>query len=128
MKTNYRLITLVLFAAVLLAGCGSQTRVGALQTESQSVELGDAKSVRVEIDMGAGNLQVTGGAEKLLESEFNYNVAALKPIVQYTDGTLVVQQPRSKGLSNLRGITDYRNEWGLRLNDEVPMDLRVDVG
>jgi len=128
MKTNHLLITRVLFAAQLLAGCGSKARVGALQTESQSVELGDAKSVRVEIDMGAGNLQVTGGAEKLLEADFTYNVAKLKPEVRYTDDTLVVRQPDISGLPDLRGITDFRNEWGLRLSDEVPMDLSVDLG
>lgn len=50
MKTNYLLFALVLITALLLGGCGSQARVGALQTESQSVELGDAKSVRVDIN------------------------------------------------------------------------------
>src|SRR5688572_17722213 len=124
-KTNRLLGALVLFAALLLAGCGSRARVGALQTESQSVELRDAKSVRVEINMGAGNLEVTGGAAKLLEADFTYNVAKLKPEVDYTDGTLVVSQPDAKGLPVLRDITDYRNEWGLRLNNKVPMDLRV---
>ena len=128
MKTNFLLITLVLFAALLLAGCGSQARVGALRSESQSVELGDARSVRVEIEMGAGNLEVIGGAEKLLQADFTYNVVRLEPEVKYMDGTLVVWQPDGKGLSDLRGITDYRNEWSLSLNDEVPMDLRVDVG
>ena len=128
MKPNHRLITLVLFAALVVASCSSSARVGALQTESQSVELGDAQSVRVEINMGAGNLDVTGGADKLLQADFSYNVAKLKPEVKYTDGTLVVWQPNSKGLSALPGITEYRNEWGLRLSDEVPMDLSVDVG
>ncbi len=128
MKTNHLLITLVLFTAMLLAGCGSRARVGALQTESQSVELGDAKSVRVEINFGAGDLKLTGGAEKLLEADFTYNVAKLKPVVEYTDGTLVVRQPDVSGLPVLRDISDYRNEWGLRLNDEVPMDLSVDMG
>jgi len=128
MKTNRLLITFVLSAALLLAGCGSVLRVGALQTESKSVELGDAKSVRVEINMGAGDLKVTGGAEKLLEADFNYNVAKLKPEVEYTDGTLVVRQPDANGLSALPGITNYRNEWGLRLYDKVPMDLSVDMG
>ena len=127
MKTNYLLMTLVLFTA-LVAGCGSSATVGELQTESQSVELGDAKSVNVNINMGAGNLTVSGGAEKLLEADFTYNVAKLKPEVEHTDGTLVVRQPHANGLSDLRGITDYRNEWGLRLYDEVPIDLRVDVG
>ncbi len=128
MKTNQLLITLVLIAAVLLAGCGSQARVGALRTESKSVELGDARSVRVEINLGAGNLEVTGGAEKLLEADFNYNVAKLKPEVEYTDGTLIVRQPDVSGMPDLRDITDYKNEWGLRLYDDVPMDLSVDVG
>jgi outer membrane murein-binding lipoprotein Lpp len=119
---------LVLLGVLLLAGCSSPARVGALQTESYSVELGDAKSVRVEIDMGAGDLQVTGGAEKLLEADFNYNVAALKPEVGYTDGTLFVRQPEVNGLPDLRDITDFRNEWVLRLSDEVPTDLSVDLG
>lgn len=128
MKTNHILIAIGLIAALLLAGCGSRARVGALQTESQSVELGDAKSVRVEINFGAGDLKLTGGAEKLLEADFKYNVAKLKPVVEYTDGTLVVRQPDVSGLPVLRDIADYRNEWGLRLNDEVPMDLSVDMG
>jgi hypothetical protein len=128
MKTNHLLIALVLLAALLLAGCGSGARVGALQSVSQSVELGDAKSVRVEINVGAGDLKVTGGAEKLLQADFSYNVAKLKPEVGYTDGTLVVRQPDGGGLPVLRDITDYRNEWSLRLYDQVPMDLRVNMG
>jgi hypothetical protein len=128
MKPNHRLTTLVLFAALLVASCSSSARVGPLQTESQSVEPGDAQSVRVEINMGAGDLEVTGGADKLLQADFTYNVAKLKPEVKYAGGTLVVWQPKSKGLSALPGITDYRNEWGLRLSDEVPMDLSVNLG
>ncbi len=129
MKTNYLLITLVLVAAILLAGCSSPDMVvGALRIESQSVELGDAKSVRVEIDMGAGDLVLTGGAAKLLEADFTYNVAKLKPEVTYTGGTLVVRQPDANGFPNLQGITNYRLEWGLRLSDQVPMDLSVNMG
>jgi hypothetical protein len=128
MKPNHLLINLVLFAALLLAGCSSRARVGALRSESQSVELGDAESVRVKILLGAGDVEVTGGAEKLLEADFTYNVADQKPEVTYKNGTLVVRQPNIDGLPDLRGITDYRNEWGLRLNDQVPMDLFVDMG
>ena len=127
MKTNHILISLILFVLVL-ASCNSAARVGELQTKSQSVELGDAKSVRVEINMGAGNLQVTGGADRLLESDFVYNVAKLKPEVMYSDGTLVIQQPDTNGLPVLQGITDFRNYWNLRLSDGVPMDLSVDLG
>lgn len=128
MKTNRLLIALAPLAALLLAGCGSGPRVGVLRSESQSVELGDAEPVRVEIDFGAGDLQLTGGAEQLLEADFTYNVDKLKPEVEYTAGRLVVRQPEARGLPVLGDITDFRNEWGLRLHDEVPIDLSVEVG
>jgi hypothetical protein len=128
MKTNLLLITLILSATLLLAGCAPRARVGELRSESQSVELGDARSVRVEINFGAGDLEVTGGAEKLLDADFTYNVDRLKPEVEFADGTLVLRQPDNEGIPDLRGITDFRNEWALRLNDEVSIDLSVDVG
>jgi hypothetical protein len=127
MKTNFGLITLVLLAS-LLGGCAPKARVGELRSESQSVELGDAESVRVEINLGAGNLEITGGAEKLLEADFTYNVDELKPEVKYANGTLVLRQPDNEGLPDLRGIKDFRNEWVLHLNDLVPLDLRVEMG
>jgi D-alanyl-D-alanine carboxypeptidase len=131
-KRNVRFWAAALLALVLLggllAGCAPEVRVGALQTESQSVELGDAKSVRVQIDMGAGDLEVKGGAAKLLEADFAYNVARLKPEVKYSDGTLVVRQPDTNGFPNIQSVTNFRNEWGLHLNDQVPMNLSVAVG
>jgi hypothetical protein len=117
-----------LLGVLLLAGCDSQARVGALRNESQSVELGNAQSVNIEVNLGAGDLQLTGGAEKLMEADFTYNVAKIKPEVKYTDGTLVVRQPETSRMPALLGITDFRNDWKLHLNDEVPMDLSVDVG
>lgn len=128
MNARFLWIALILVGVLLLAFYSSNTRVGALRTESQSVELGDAESVRVEIEFGAGDLELTGGADKLLEADFAYNVAKLKPEVEYTDGTLVVRQPDADGLPNLRDISDFRNEWRLRLYDKVLTDLKVDVG
>jgi hypothetical protein len=129
MKTKHLLINVVLLAALLLASCSSDdVKVGELRTESKSVELGDAKSVRAEINMGAGDLEVTGGAEKLLEADFTYNVAKLKPEVEFTAGTLVVQHPDVRGYRTLQDIRDFRNEWDLRLQDGVPMDLKVNMG
>jgi hypothetical protein len=128
MNARFLWIALILVGVLLLAFFATKTRVGALRTESQSVDLGDAESVRVEIEFGAGDLDLTGGADKLLEADFAYNVAKLKPEVEYADGTLVVRQPDANGLPNLRDISDFRNEWRLRLSDQVPTDLKVDVG
>jgi hypothetical protein len=121
-------LALALCVVLLIAGCASKPRVGETRTESRSVELGDAEAVRVEIVMGAGELGVTDGAEKLLEADFTYNVAELKPEVAYTGGTLVVKQPEVEGLPALQGITGFRNEWDLRLHDGTPMNLKVDLG
>lgn len=122
------LLALMLLGVMALAACAPRAEVGALQSESQSVELGDDASVRVDIEFGAGTLEVSGGEEKLLEADFNYNVARLKPEVEYRNGTLSVTQPESGGLPALRGIDDFRNEWNLRLYKDVPLDLRVNVG
>jgi len=132
MKTKLLLITLVLVTALLLAGCGSRLKVGPLRSESQSVELGDASSVRVKVLFGAGDLELSGGADELLDADFTYNVAELKPEVSYKNGTLVIREPETKRvfrpLPDLRGISDFRNEWGLHLNNQVPMDLSVEMG
>ena len=128
MKTKQLLINVVLLVALLLASCSRALRVGELQTESQSVELGDAESVRVEVKLGAGDLVVTGGAKKLLEADFTYNVAKLKPEVEFTDSTLVVQHPDVRGYRTPQDIKDFRNEWDLRLNNDVPMNLSLEMG
>lgn len=128
MKTRSLWITVALLGALLLVSCSSDARVGALQNETQLVELGDAGSARVDINLGAGDLQVTGGAAKLMEADFSYNVARLKPEVGYTRGTLVVSQPDIAGLPVLRDIGDFRNEWNLRLQQNVPLDLSVEIG
>jgi len=129
MKTTNRLLILpALLIALTLAGCNQKLRVGELQTESQSVDLGDDAPVRVEINMGLGNLEVTGGAEKLLEADFTYNVAELKPEVKFTNGTLVIWEPGKEGRIDWQGIGGFRNEWSLRLNDKMLMDLRVELG
>ena len=44
-------------------------------------------------------------------------------------GTLTVRTPDvDTGIGSLRDADDYRYEWDLRLNDDVPMDLQVSVG
>jgi hypothetical protein len=126
-RTRWLYITLVLFAALILAGCSS-ARVGTLQRSAHAVELGDGQPVRVKIDFGAGNLNLAGGAEKLLEGDFTYNVARLTPEMAYMDGLIVLRQPDIQGLPILGEIKGFRNEWSVRLHDEVPMDLRVNMG
>jgi hypothetical protein len=128
---NSKRIALLALAAILLAasGCGGGVRVGELRIESETVELGGAASVRVEIEMAAGELEVSGGAAELLEASFTYNVAELKPEVDYSGGTLSVRTPDVKvGGGALWDLDEYRYEWDLRLNEDVPMEMQVSMG
>ncbi len=115
-------------AAIFVSSCGPQA-VGQLQRESQAVDLENAQSARAELRMGAGQLNLTGGADALIEADFTYNVADRKPEVNYDisgdTGELIVKQGSGEGV---RFGGDARNEWDLRLNDDVPLDLNVRLG
>jgi hypothetical protein len=126
-------IVMMAATAVLAGACGTQgggtQQVGKMQRESKSVDPMNAQSARVKLEMGAGELNLTGGADQLMEGEFSYNVSEWKPKVSYDvsgeDGELVVKQGSGGGVS-LGGKA--RNEWDISLNDEVPTDLMVQMG
>jgi hypothetical protein len=134
MKRLALLLALLVTAAVLAVACGTQgggtqQEVGKLQRESKSVDPQNAQFARAKLQMGAGELNLTGGADQLMDGDFSYNVADWKPKVSYDvsgdKGDLVVRQGGSEG-SNLTG--EARNEWDISLNDELPTDLVVQMG
>jgi len=125
---NARLLP-VLAGSLWLSGCVIDAgHTGALQYDSSTVDLGGAESVLVNLNMGAGELRVTDGSQKLMRADFSYNIAEWKPKVRYEHaagrGTLTVEQPGSHHTH--LGNTKYR--WELQLNNKVPMDLRVNFG
>jgi N-terminal domain of toast_rack, DUF2154 len=127
------LIVMMAATAILAGACGTQSggtqQVGKMQRDLQSVDLKNAQSTRAKLKMGAGELNLTGGADQLMEGEFSYNVSDWKPKVNYDvsgdTGELTVEQGSGEGV-NLGG--DARNEWDISLNDEVPTDLVVQMG
>jgi hypothetical protein len=116
-------------AVLFLASCGAEgQKVGEMRHESRSIQPEDARSVRAHLVMGAGELKVGGAADALMEGDFSYNVAGWKPRVSYEvkggEGELSVKQGKGED-GRLSGA---RNEWDVRLNDEVPTDLAVEMG
>jgi hypothetical protein len=128
-------IVVMAATAVLAGACGmqpggtQQQDVGKMQEESKYVELKKAQTAHAQLKMGAGELNVTGGADQLMDGDFSYNVSEWKPKVSYEvsgqKGELVVKQGGAEG-GSLEGKA--RNEWDIGLNDEVPTDLVVQVG
>lgn len=110
------------------SGCvvGTQT-AGPVQYESRSVDSPGARRgepVRVNLEMGAGDLKVGSGTSKLMQAYFTYNVPSWKPEMNYEGGSLTVRQRESHGPHF--GNTKY--EWDLRFNREIPLDMHVHFG
>src|SRR5215207_1974984 len=134
---RYGVVILSIFmmaATVVLAGAcstqgGGTPQVGKMQHDSKSVDPKNAQSARAQLKMGAGELNITGGADRLMEGDFSYNVSEWKPKVSYDvsgkKGELVVKQGSAHG-GDLSG--GARNEWDVSLNDELPTDLVVQLG
>src|SRR5215217_20959 len=113
------LLIVMMTATVVFAGaCGTQRggtqQVGEMQRKSQSIQAENAQSVRAILKMGAGELNLTGGADQLMEADFAYNVPDWKPKVNYEVsgdiGELSVRQGSGGGV-RLGG--DARNEWDI---------------
>ena len=113
---------------IVLAAVGS-ARADTLRTEHRVVQVGAARWVDVHLSIGAGRLQVAGGARTLLDARFRYNHDNWKPEVRYAvrarRGQLTVQQPSTGDAGDL---TTVQYDWNVRLNSRVPMGLRVEAG
>ncbi len=101
-----------------------------LQTETHRIEAEGARTAEIELRMGAGELILGGadGQEALMEGTFLYNRRRLKPEVDYhvfnDKGVLRIGHERSGSI--VFGRT--RNEWDIRLNKSVSLDLKVKLG
>ncbi len=121
---------LVLSMPAVIGGCGfGSVATGETRNETVSFDLDDSKSVRVELSMGSGELRVTSGTSKLMEGNFFYNVADWKPIVDYraggaSTGELKLSQPNSSGSSFGNSV----NNWDVKLNDGLPLDVTANLG
>ena len=110
---------------LLLAACNQDGRIGQEEHETKTLELDKSELTRVELKINAGELRVAGGSAKLMEAEFDYNVPGWKPQVDYHSTGV-----RSDiEVSNAPGAVPHgKNNWNLRFNDSVSMDLVVKMG
>jgi hypothetical protein len=116
-------------ALLALAGCDARARssyLGPLLHVSKAIELDKAEMVRVEMRMGAGELNVESGSPRLLDADFTFSAPEQEPTVRYEDGSfrgrLTIAEPRRYFGSS------GRYEWKLRLNDDVPLDVVTHLG
>ncbi len=110
------------------AGCVHiDTPPARARTETRTIERQGAETVQVDISMAAGELKLRGGAKTLLEADLRYTPESWRPEIKYEvtgfRGRLTVSQPHH-GTSLGKAVSD----WNLRLNDDIPLDVKVKLG
>jgi hypothetical protein len=102
--------------------------LGPAHNEFQVIERDDSESLRVKLRMGAGDLRVGSGTEKLARADFLYNIDEWKPEVHYSNtarkGLLTIDQPSGHGSP----MGNVKYEWDLRINRDVPVELDANLG
>ncbi len=127
MMTKYAGIVAVATSFLWLGACGFDDVVtGPERSEPISLDAGNAERANIELNMGAGQMNIGGGAAKLVDGHFEYNVDAWKPVVTSSingaSATVTIKQP-----SGMRGGKKHY-VWDLQLSDRLLTDLRVNCG
>jgi len=126
-QTSVRLAGVAIVALWTPACYVSTEGSGVVEHSAQTVDAKGAKSAQVQVNMGAGELVMRGGAAQLMDADFQYRARDGKPEVHYdvngTRGTLEVRQPSHHSFGN-----NEKNRWELRMNEDLPMDISVKMG
>ena len=124
----FRILAVALTAASLIS-CGWDERAVTGPTREDPIEIGadNVERANVELNMAAGELKLRGGASKILEGRFEYNVDAWKPLVKSSingsHAIITVRQPE-----HVRMHGNARYVWDLQLNDRLLLDLALHCG
>jgi len=133
MKSNFgflRIITLALAAFVVFSGCSlfNISQGGELVEETLTVDPGGATTASVQLDVDMGDLKIQSMGGTLLQGKFEYNVPEWKPQMAYEvsgdKGVLRLTQPDAP----TKLVNNAKNTWDLRLGEDLPMDLEVNLG
>jgi hypothetical protein len=118
----------LLLVVLLCVGMWREGKVQASLHDSQTLELGAAKDVQAKIEVPTGKLNISGGAAKLLDANFQYFKSDGEPVLSYNvkddRGHLDLSQPND---SHIRMLNTH-NDWDLRFSDDVPLNLDLTIG
>lgn len=126
------IVGLVVFFLILAAVAAGPLRHHQVSADvlhnSKTVDAQGATSVIANLDVSAGELNLSGGASHLLESSFDFNEVEGAPDVKYytsgTTGNLTIDQRRAGGIH----WGNEENRWELKFADDTPMELSLKMG
>ncbi|WP_210367063.1 toast rack family protein [Bacillus sp. REN3] len=113
-------------AVLLLSGCNNTIFANGERNEEIVVKKDGAKELEIVLDLGAGKMDVAGGADEWVKGNAIYKPKKIKPEVSYNlDGKVgkveIAQQDQIK-------LGKMKNEWDLKITEDVPVDLVVNAG
>src|SRR5215469_3278359 len=121
---------LLLAVTAGLSGCAIDRVSYPVRHETRTIERDTSETARVNLEMGAGDLHVAGGAQDLVQADFNYNVPSLRPELHYHTfagrAEVTIRQRATGDFHRFASTTKYG--WDLRLNNEIPMDFKLHFG
>lgn len=80
----------------------------------------------VELNVGAAELKIYGGAKNLVDGTVITNVPDWEPEMLYSDDHLTISQKEK----NISGIPsrNLNNKWDIAFNNNVPLDITINAG
>jgi len=127
---NAKIISAILVLALASLACGFSIDLPERQKAgpevNESITVADPKSdeTRLTLSFGAGKLNVSPGAQNLVDGTVVYNVKELKPEIQKDGNSIEIKQG---DFHSLPPFDDLKNEWDLKVTD-TPLDLTVQAG
>lgn len=100
-----------------------------LQHESRTVERQGAKSVNVSLETTSGEFLIGSGSSHLVDADFNYSDSYETPRVEYNvaDGVGHLSISQDNPGTHF-GSSVSHNQWNLRFSNDVPLELKVEMG
>ncbi len=131
---QYPIFSLLLFFFYSIVSVNAQVLVhnddNQTYTESKTVERSNATFVNVQISFLGGRMNVAGGSNELMNAKFGYSEMKWKPGVEYEVknkiGNLKVSMPDAG--DDIHMNDDNINEWNIRLNNDILLDLSIRLG
>ena len=127
---NAKIISAILVLALASVACGfsidlpKRQKAGPEVKESITVPDPRSDETRLTLSFGAGKLNVSPGAQNLVDGTVVYNVKELRPEIQKDGNSIEIKQG---DFHSLPPFDDLKNEWDLKVTD-TPLDLTVQAG